>query len=354
MKKFFSFVLIIAFIFTLTACDQAENNEPISVDSEEVEEPMEVGTIEEYYPFVKNRNMEYKGIGNEYAAMNTFVEFMEDDLVQIKKSNAGTDVVTILEYKDGNLMEVFAESEFYHIENMLDANRNMENILLKEPLEIGNSWKDKDGNKVEITALDMDIETPLENYKALEVTTEYKEGANKKDYYAKDIGFVASIYEDGEFKVETLLEKIEDKPMDIPIKVYYPTSEDIGSKYELREIKFNTNDNPRLILEKLLKNPDSEKLLPPISQGASIKSISLDRDNWNVKIDLSQEFTSEMNAGSSYEIEIINSIVNTLGNFYDVERVYLTVEGNPYESGHLQLLEDEYFEVDIEGIEKLE
>lgn len=353
MKKFLAFVLIMIMIFSISGCDQSREEDVLNINSEENELDIEIATIDEYYPFVKNRTMEYKGTGNEYAELKTFVEFIGKDSIQIKKSNSGTDVVSVLEYKDGLLSEVFAESEFYHIENMLDTNRNTENILLKEPLEIGNSWKDIDGNKVEITALEKDIETPLKNYKALEITTSYKEGASKKDYYVKDIGFVGSIYEDGDFQVDTLLENIEDKAIEKIINVYYPKSEDIGSNYVSKNIKFNTNDDPKIILEKLLKNPDSEKLLAPIPKEASIKSISLDRDSWTLKVDLSEKFKSEMNAGSSYEIEIISSIVNTLGDFYDVEKVYLTVEDSPYESGHLQLLEDEYFKVDIENIEEL-
>lgn len=352
MKKFLSFILFIMLIFSLSGCNEAVKEEVLNQSSEEVNSSGEITTIKDYYPFVKNRKMEYKGIGNEYAEMKTFVEFIEEDLIQIKTINSGTDFVNVLEYKDGVLREVFGEGEFYHIENMLTANRNTDNIILKEPIKVGNSWEDSDGNKVEITALDEVIDTPLKKYKALEVTTTYKSDVNKKDYYVRDIGFVGSIYEDGDFKVKTLLKNIEDKGMEISINVYYPTSEDIGSKYEIKKTIFKTNDNTKMILEGLLKNPKSDKLLAPLPESASIKRINLNRDNWNLEVDLSEEFKNEMNAGSTVEIEIINSIVNTLGEFYDVERVHITVEGEPYESGHLQLLEGEYFEVDTSDIEE--
>lgn len=365
MKKFLSFILFIVLVFSLSACNEGVKDEVsisndgkaedkvLNVKDEPVKDTIDTATIKDYYPFAKNRIMEYEGTGNEYAERKTFVEFIEEDTIQIKTMNSGTDFVNVLEYKDGVLREVFGEGEFYHIENMLNVSRNMDNIILKEPLELGNTWQDKDGNKVEITGLNEDISTPSGKYKALEVTTTYKDKANKKDYYVKDIGLVGSLYKDGDFQVKTLLRNIEDSGIELPIKVYYPMSEDIGSKYVSKNIIFKTNDNIKVILEKLLKNPNSNKLLPIMPENTSINKINLNRDNWNLEVDLAEGFINEMNAGSSYEIEIINSMVNTLGSFYDVERVYITVGGSPYESGHLQLLEDQYFEVNTSDIEEL-
>ena len=43
-----------------------------------------------------------------------------------------------------------------------------------------------------------------------------------------------------------------------------------------------------------------------------------------------------MNAGAGGENLILQSIVNTFGNYYG-EKVYLTVDNKPYESGHIVL-----------------
>ena len=84
--------------------------------------------------------MDYEGIGNEYAEQKTFIEFVEGNRAQMKIMNPGTVFVKVMEYKDGALTEVFAEGEFYHIENMLNANTNSSNTILKEPLQVGNTW----------------------------------------------------------------------------------------------------------------------------------------------------------------------------------------------------------------------
>jgi spore germination protein GerM len=55
-----------------------------------------------------------------------------------------------------------------------------------------------------------------------------------------------------------------------------------------------------------------------------------------------------MNAGAAYESLILQSITNTLGNFYGVDEVYIMVEGKPYESGHILLKKGETLKVNMD------
>lgn len=350
MKKIISLILFMILIFSAFGCKQTANEEILTAGDEELNTSL---TIEDYYPFIENRVMVYEGIGNEYAEMKTFVEFIGDSTIQIKLMNPGTEFVNVLENKDGILREVFGEGEFYHIENMLKANRNQDNIILKEPIILGNTWEDRDGNKVEITGINKGITIPLGEYKALEVTTTYKESTSKKDYYVKDLGFVGTIYEDREYTISSLLKSIDNTGLELRTRVYYPEANDTGSSYVNKLINFKTNGNIKNMLEELLKNPESDRLLAPISKDTKINSIKLNRDTWTLNVDMSEGFIKDMNAGSAYEVEIINSIVNSLGEFYDVEKVYISVEGEPYESGHLKLLENEYFTVNTSEIKEL-
>ena len=101
-----------------------------------------------------------------------------------------------------------------------------------------------------------------------------------------------------------------------------------------------------------MKNPPSDKLLPDISIGTVVNSVVMDRNNWILKVDFSKELLSETNIGSSQEVEILKSIVNTLVGFFDTEQVYISIEGKPYESGHYALKEGDTFKVDLENIEQ--
>lgn len=69
-------------------------------------------------------------------------------------------------------------------------------------------------------------------------------------------------------------------------------------------------------------------------------------EDGRVYVDFSRDLVEEMNAGSGTEMLILQAIVNTIGEYYGVEEVVLTVEGNPYESGHILMEEDQAFEVD--------
>ncbi|MBU5312561.1 GerMN domain-containing protein [Tissierella carlieri] len=346
MKKLFSLLLITLLIFSLIGCKQVISKDQSNIKGDEKISTKEILTIADYYPFKENTIMDYEGIGNEYAEQKTFIEFVEGNRAQMKIMNPGTVFVKVMEYKDGALTEVFAEGEFYHIENMLNANTNSSNTILKEPLQVGNTWSNDEGSTMEITSLDRKIETPSGTYNALEVTTEFKDGRNQKEYYAKDIGLVARIYNDGEYEVKTLLEEIENSKHEMEILSYYPTSEDIGTAYIEQDMEFGTNDSIEEILANIMKNPPSSKLISPISKNTNINKIHLNRESWTLEVDFSKELLIDMNAGSSLELEILKSIVNTLGKFYDVEKVYITIEGSPYESGHIGIKPGESFSVD--------
>ena len=84
-----------------------------------------------------------------------------------------------------------------------------------------------------------------------------------------------------------------------------------------------------------------------------INSIKLDKNSWTLRVDFSEELISKSNFGSALETEVLKSIVNTLGKFYDVENVFITVEDKPYESGHYLLREGESFKVNMENIEEV-
>jgi spore germination protein GerM len=71
-----------------------------------------------------------------------------------------------------------------------------------------------------------------------------------------------------------------------------------------------------------------------------------------VKVDFSDELLDHMNIGTAMESEVLKSIVNTFGKFYDAEKVYISVNGRPYESGHFALRNEDGFLVDTEEIEK--
>ncbi len=360
MKKYrVLIILILALSIVFTACNgskivEEEKTSEDLVSDEKIETLEKIDTIEDYFPFKENTIMEYEGIGNEYAEQETFFEFIEGNRAQMKIFNPGTVAIKILEYKDGELREIYTEGEFYHIENMLDVEGETSNVLLKEPLKPGTSWTTPTGYKRAITGIDVDLELPYKNLKALEVTTELEEDIKTMDYYVKGIGHVATIYKDGEFEVKTLLEEVENSTYETEIIFYYPLYEDIETVYLDRDISISTNSDIKKILEDNFRDPKSNKLIATISKNTKINSLKFERGNGIVRVDFSKEFLIDMNAGSGLEAEILKSITNTLGDYYGVEKVYISIDGKPYASGHFEIREDEFFEVDKVNIREFE
>ncbi|MEW8973108.1 MAG: GerMN domain-containing protein [Tissierellaceae bacterium] len=350
MKRRTIFFIILIFIIGIVGCKPTIGNGDGEVEALNETNP----TISDYYPFLANTIFKYDGIGNEFAEQEAYFEFIEGNRAQLKIMNPGTHVVKVLELKDDSLREVYYEGEFYHMENLLSIGENTDNILLKTPLEVGNQWQTPEGYTRSITQIDKEIKTPFKTLKALEVTTDLGEGRVQKQYYAKGIGFVANIYEDNGEIIETLLRSVkEEQSLKLDIDVFYPLYSDIETVFIKDRLNFYTNQNIEKLLEDVMKNPPSDKLASVMPESSVINSIKLDKNSWTLRVDFSEEFIIDSNMGSALETEILKSIVNTMGKFYDVENVFISIDGKPYESGHYSLKEKESFKVDTEGIEEI-
>ncbi|AET67652.1 sporulation/spore germination protein [Desulfosporosinus orientis DSM 765] len=343
MKKVF-LVLSLFLVFMLLDGCSTKNDKP-PVDDSKPQDTQQL-TIQDYYPFKDNTTYIYEGEGNEFAAYTAAVDYIQDNRIQIRSNNGGTEMVRVLENSKGALTLIYSQGETYYRENLTQGHTNKEEILLKEPLKVGNSWTLADGRKRIITNLTAEVTTPLGAYKALEVTTE-GEKDKTQDYYAPDIGLVKTVFTSNDFVVTSALSKLEDNvPLTQTVKFFYPNVNDDKLYYINKKLTFKTNDLTKTVIEKAFKelpNGEVEKVLGP---NVKINSLYLNKDN-AVYIDFSKELTKEMNAGSGYESMILQSITNTIGTYYGVDKVCITIESNPYSSGHYVMNKGEFFKVDL-------
>lgn len=312
--------------------------------------------ISDYFPFIENIHMVYKGIGNEYAEYETYVEYVKDNIMQIRNLNPGTNLAVVYVIKDGELLRTLNRGEVYHRYDYTGLKDDKEEVLIKEPINEGISWELKDGTKRSITSLDKDISTPLGNYKALEITSE---GANSivTDYYVKDIGHVKRVFKSKEddFTISSELEKIErNVPYKERILLYYPDFNNDKVAFINSKIEFLTNQDVKEVLENAIKRaiknvPEGSGLSGVFSNNTKILNIEPDEDNDMLLIDLSSHFVTEMHAGTSLESMILKSVVNTFGEYFQKTKVKITLEGKPYSSGHVLMEPDDYFTVDTEN-----
>jgi hypothetical protein len=113
-----------------------------------------------------------------------------------------------------------------------------------EPIEAGTSWTLPDGRKRSIAGLASPVTTPLGNYSAVEVVTT-GEGYENRDYYAKGVGLVKSVFSSSDMEVSSSLAKIEENtPFAQSVRFFFPDS-DGNIYYVEKEISFKTNDITR-------------------------------------------------------------------------------------------------------------
>jgi spore germination protein GerM len=116
------------------------------------------------------------------------------------------------------------------------------------------------------------------------------------------------------------------------------------------ELSLKTGTDIRKALEEAMKKePPKTSHLPLISANTKLNSLILEKDN-TVHADFSNEFVSEMNAGAGYETLILQSVTNTIGNYFGTNKVLITLDGKPYESGHILMDEEEVFEVNMDQV----
>lgn len=349
MKKFIA-LLIVPFLF-LVSCNKPKISEPNSKNENTASNKEVLNyTVKDFYPFKENVRLKYKGEGNEYADKDIYTDFIKENRIQIREVNPGTTSAKVVEIKDGELRLITTKSEFYYRDNIIDTANKEYEVLLKEPFKEGTSWNLPNGDKRYISSIDKEIEVPYGKYKAIEVTTEGKNYKNF-DYYVKDIGLVKSLYSSDGMEVKSELEYVKDNvPVVQTVKFYHYNAATDKIVFVKNKLNFNTNDTVISQIEPYFKKSPAEELSPLINSDIKINKIFLDRSTNTVNVDFSDNFVKAMNVGGGVETSILTCITNTLCNYYNVDKAYITLGGKPYSSGHILLNEGETFKVDYNNI----
>ncbi len=365
MRKLILSLIMISLLVALTGCNKEKSSDkngesdlspttpPIVTLPPEVSPgEEEVFTLEDYFPLEGDTEYVYEGEGNEYASYRRYIDYVDvtSKKLQTRTNNGGTETVRVIRIQDGVLSVIHLEHESYIRANYMDKEAGTEEeILLMEPLTIGTKWQLSDGRWRSITAEKVPVTTPYGSFDALEVTTEGEDDTTK-DYYAAGIGLVLSIFRSEELEVSSALSEVKrDAALRQPLTLYYP---DVDEKIYTNqsELALTTGEEVQSALENAMKaEPPKDTYLPLISTNTRINSLNLLEDG-NLHADFSREFVTEMNVGAGYELLVLQSVTNTLGNYFGVSKVLITLEGKPYESGHVQMNEGDTLEVRMDNV----
>ena len=124
-------------------------------------------------------------------------------------------------------------------------------------------------------------------------------------------------------KIEPSTEPEETVPQSLTYLLYTPNENANGFINQVIETEEITYES---VLSELIVS----KTLP---ESVKINKFEMEEDF--VKIDFSQGFADIMNQmGSSGELMIVGSVTNTFLNAFKAEKLYFTVDGEVFESGH--------------------
>lgn len=304
--------------------------------------------IENYYPITENTKYFYQGEGNEYATYTVTADYIADGKMQTRTNNGGTEIVNVIEVKDDKITLLHSRPETYFRYNFSKNAYENGKIMLKGPLKEGASWDYDESTKAKITSLSKEVVTSMGNFNAIEVTLEGKQGKTI-NYYAKDKGLIKTISSGEGYEVSSTLSSIENNvPLMQTLTVYYPNVDGIHLNKTDVELKLYTNEEPEHVLEKTIKDLSVFRLF---STNTKVNKLDFNEGENSVHFDLSKDFVMEMSAGAGFESMILQSIANTLGQYYGVQNVYLTIDEGPYESGHIILEKGEPLVVNYNNVE---
>jgi len=210
LKRIVSYAFILVLTVMLLASCAQESEQPGTEEPQKQEEKVSVA---DYYPLAVGNQWEYEGVGNEFASYTQKVLYSKGNKYQVMIDNGGTVSANIYVLNDESLVRIYSEAEVYDEKNVLDQEGNMEDIIIKAPIEVGTKWESQ-GNSCEITDVDATVTVPAGTFdNCLVVKVTYKEsGAYSNFYYCKGVGLVKSEYIDNDFEVLSLLKsyKISD------------------------------------------------------------------------------------------------------------------------------------------------
>lgn len=356
MKKKIICILLLSIMIIFSACTGEKDKDLNDGNSNNNSGGSQIGTqhkIGEYINFKENIKYSYEGENSENAGFVTYIDYIDgENKAQIRTIGSGNNTVRILEMKNGELRQTFLRDECYYRENFLDKNEEKVEILLKEPLVKGTEWTLNDGRKRYISNVDIEVNTPSGKYQCMEVITEENDGGKNIQYYALEKGMVKQVADKSGSKVVSTLKSIEDNAkFPTTVKFYYPNIEDYSLTEKSVDMVFSTNDVTKMSFENVFKSfpGDNKEIL--MGPNGKINSMYLNDDGM-VYVDFSKEFVKEMNVGSGFELAILQSIVNALGEYYGSDKVYITIDNEPYSSGHMYMEKGQGFKVDFTNVKK--
>ena len=127
----------------------------------------------------------------------------------------------------------------------------------------------------------------------------------------------------------------QEKPKEMQVNVYYPRNDGTGLIAVSRKVNTEKDDKYTAAMKSLLTGTKEKGQTNVIPKKAKLRSVTV--KDGVATVDFSKELEQNFSGGSTGEEMLIGSIVNTLTDFPEVQKVQIPIEGASVEtlSGHM-------------------
>lgn len=275
--------------------------------------------------FLPSQAYQFKEFNDGQVTQLVYPTFINNDysLMQVATIESNQQSIEIYNWGSVQLirLDVLSDNPFMNHLEQVAFNSTGENneLILQAPLQVGTTWERSEGVTSEITQLYSQVELASHNFaNVLEVTSNRPDGT-LVEYFAQGQGLIATVEDN---KANILVGNYPDNRIIVDIPVYLPVRTDGGEQLQqsMKEFRWQTNGSFAGAFDDLLRRMDV------IDDSVKVQDITY--DDTTVYIDFSPGIVSVLNSYDSSEAGIIQSLVETLGEFFGRSQVRITVNGN--------------------------
>jgi len=171
-----------------------------------------ISDVRNYFPHEPGQIWVYEGVGNEYAAFVSGVMYRQEGKAQFYQDNGGTRLGLVYAIANDAVTLVFAQEEFYADTKLFDKPANRQRIVLKAPLNVGQTWETQQERR-EVVSITEKVEVPSGQYQDVVKINVISLVPNVQqqtvEYYAPGIGLVLREFTSGDTKIVSRLKSIK-------------------------------------------------------------------------------------------------------------------------------------------------
>lgn len=285
--------------------------------------------LSNYLPFYA---YQLKQFNNETGMYTTYADYVDqaNRVMQVREIVGAGTFLSVYRWDDAQIQMTLRQENVALFENMMTGSQSANEgalTLLSAPLTVGTTWLYDGQHQSQILALYDDVTLGELNFSQVIETSTQFEDYDLRQYYAAGEGLIGTRYvtaneanQAEEFWQVTAnthqVMMIVNQTIAIP-----QASETAQLVMEKVPFAFQTNDSIASAFQRLF----TEQAW--ITEDIAINSVSVDEAGI-ATVDFSSGVVAAFNQHPSKETGVIAAIVTTVGRFFDVSQVRLTVNSN--------------------------